>query len=93
MPERAGVPGEILSLIKGVEDTCKACKAWTNPLPSAAFSVSLVSELNHVVEGDIQIYKMVNQNDKLVFELKQVYYGATKQYVTKRAPKEFHVLH
>ena len=53
---QAGCGPEILNLIDPIVDTCKACKAWTRPLPKNAASCNVAEEFNHQVEADIVFY-------------------------------------
>ena len=51
--EAAGLPKEVLDLIKGVIDTCKVCRLWQRPGRSAVTSSRLSTEFNSVLQVDL----------------------------------------
>ena len=49
----AGVKTKTITLIPGVTDTCRECRAWASPQPDVTLAVELTTAHNENVEVDL----------------------------------------
>ena len=53
----AGIEPKRLSMIKGIVDTCRECRAWARPGNTVLPSVKLPTKFNESIQGDVHFYK------------------------------------
>ena len=53
----AGAPKSALTLVKGIVDTCRICRAWQRPPPKSITTTRMARDLNDIVQWDILFVK------------------------------------